>query len=305
MSGWDLLDEPEPEPEPEPPGQNSSVWASLDDERAEGPVEFDDLDDEAPEDAWPSLDPVAGPPEPAQPAPEVVASQLVDGEVLWARADGTDVILGSGQPLHVPGGVPDGIGGWRRVRVVDAASLRAEVLPLPVARPAQHVGDDPVTVFGPGTDPAPPVPDRPPGFPVGQGGDLSAAFEARVERAEELRRAEIRAARDDYERRADQMKQNLTDELQRRTRAIEERAEARIRDVAGKIRADADAELADSRHRVGRYRDERLAAERDREAAIRARDAVIGARDRAVMGRLIAGAVAVLGWFVVLVLLVL
>ncbi|WP_155948208.1 hypothetical protein [Rhodococcus aetherivorans] len=176
-----------------------------------------------------------------------MASQLRDGEVLWANVVGTDVLLGSGQPLHVPTGVPDGLSGWRRVRIVDATTLTAEVIALPVTRPFQDIGDEPATLFAP--LPHQPPPHRPPGFPAGEGGDLTAAFEARVARA-----------KDDYERRiADSVAQaercvrdaedrsiRARDMARREGEQIRRDAEQRIQQFSSRVRAESDARVAEA-----------------------------------------------------------
>ncbi|QKG18625.1 hypothetical protein [Actinomadura verrucosospora] len=290
MTAWDLLDD-EPEPVPEPPKKASaSIWASLDEDEPQPSGEpaptrstWQSLDDDEPEPAAPP------------PAPELTASVLSDGEVLWARADGQSVTLGSGQPLHVPAGVPDGVNGWRRVRILDAATLHAEVLVFPVEQPAAGVADEPAALFA--AEPAPSPPLRPPGFPAGEGGDLTAAFEARVRRAEQDHRNAAAAALEDYRRRGDQLERQLREEHDRRSRAAEQRAEAQYHEAVRQVRQEAEQQVRHAQQVAAQNHDLRRGAEQRLQAATTELDKVRGERG-------VGLAVAAAGWGVALILLI-
>lgn len=293
MTAWDLLDD-DPEPVPEPPKKKTSpsTWASLDDDEA---GQFDDPQPSSARSTWLSLDDDEPEPQATAPAPELTASVLTDGEVLWARADGQSVTLGSGRPLHVPAGVPDGVSGWRRVRILDAATLRAEVLVFPVEQPAVGVADEPVTLFA--DEPPPGPPRRPPGFPAGEGGDLTAAFEARVRRAEQDHRNAAAAAREDYRRRGDQLERQLREEHDRQVHAAEQRAEARGREAVQRVRHEAEQQVRHAQQAAAQNHDMRRGAEQRAEAA-----AAELAKLREERTLIVAAAAA--GWGVALLLLI-
>ncbi|REE97761.1 hypothetical protein [Thermomonospora umbrina] len=285
-SRWSSLDDEPAAPAPAPSGSGSR-WASLDDESS-----------------------VVGEVSPGsslngggRPASELVASQLRVGEVLWAKVAGPRVELGSGQPLNVPGGPPDAIGGWRRVRILDADTMRAEVLPFPAVRePTPGVGEDPEALFPP--EPVASPPRRPPGFPLGAGGDLAAAFADRVRRAEEefRRRAEelaaqrARSAEMAADRRvaaaqaeAGRQVQAVRAEADRRVEAAERTAAARVqqaRDTAGRQVAQAGES---ARQQVMKAEVQMRAHESNRRAAEIA-------RDEALRIRTVLIAVAAVGW---------
>ena len=288
MPEWDLLgDEPDQTQGAEAALPATSAWASLDGEPSSGTHGGSAV-------AWQPLD---GEPDPAGfalPAPELAATQLRDGEVLWARVDGQAVTLGSGQPLHVRAGVPDRIGGWRRVRIIDAASLRAEVLMFPVEQLPQSVADDPTLLFPP--DPARTPPPRPAGFPVGEGGDLSAAFEMRVRDAEQDSRQAAREAWEEAQRHADQLERKLREDYDRRTLAVERRAEARYQDAIERVNTEAVRRVEQASHTAMQSHGQRRQAERERDEARAALARAGGERARRL-------AVAALGWVCVLVLL--
>ncbi|GAB2855894.1 hypothetical protein GCM10022221_64380 [Actinocorallia aurea] len=294
MPGWDLLDDDDP-PRPAARPAGSSQWSSLDDdEPAPAPTSgWASLDDDATATApSPSFEPTR--PATELPPAELTAAQLTDGEVVWANVSGSTVALGSGQHLYVPAGVPDGIGGWRRARITDAATLRAEIIEVPVARPARNIGHEPTLLFP--ALPNQPPPRRPPGFPVGEGGDLGAAFEARTVRA-----------REDYERRAALAERDArlrADQAERKAevegRLAVERADLRLQQESARLKAEADGAIARMRadadakikqaheYANAQYQqlrsaaDEHERAERDRDAARRARDLLM--------------AVAAVGW---------
>lgn len=288
MPEWDLLDD-----EPDRPmgaaatSATTSTWASLDDE----PSHDADSNSAA---MWPTLDGEPKTAAPVGPAPELAASQLRDGEVLWARADGQAVTLGSGQPLHVPAGVPDRIGGWRRVRIIDAASLRAEVLVFPVEEPVPGVADDPTLLFLP--DPARSPPLRPAGFPVGEGGDLSAAFESRLRDAERDYRRAAEETREDLQRRRDQLERQLRDDYERRIRAAEQQAAARYQEAVQQVQAEAARKVEQASQVAIESRSVLQKAERERDEA---RASLAKTGEERARGL----AAAVVGWVLVLVLL--
>jgi hypothetical protein len=284
---WDLLDDEPDQPEAE---ATSTRWASLDDEPSRDTYNAYD----ATSTTWQTLDGEPESSEPALPPPELAASQLKDGEVLWARVDGQAVTLGSGQPLHVPAGVPDGVSGWRRVRVIDAASLHAEVLVFPVEQPVQHVADEPALLFPP--DPVRSPPLRPAGFPVGEGGDLSAAFEARVRRAEQEHRRAAEEAREELQRRRDQLERQLREDYDRRTQAVEQQAEARYQEAVRQVQATAAREVEHAGQVARQNHDLWHQAQRERDAA---RAALDKARGERALGL----AAAAVGWVCVLLLL--
>jgi hypothetical protein len=286
---WDLLDD-----EPDQPASAtatstaSSAWVSLDDEPPAGAgngsaAAWYDLDDE-PEQA-----------EPAQLAPELTASQLRDGEVLWAQVDGQAVTLGSGQPLHVPAGIPDGIAGWRRVRITDAASLRAEVLVFPVEQPVLEVADEPTLLFPP--DPVRHPPSRPAGFPVGEGGDLSAAFEARVRDAVQHYRQAAAEAQDKFQRRADHVERQLREDYKWRIQTAEQQAEARCQEAVQQVQAEASRRIEQASQAARQSYERQQQAERERENTKTALAKAGQERTRSL-------AAAAAGWIFVLVLLV-
>ncbi|WP_067793892.1 hypothetical protein [Actinomadura formosensis] len=290
MTAWDLLDDG-PEPVPEPPKKASaSIWASLDEDE---PQQFDEPPPTR--STWQSLDDDEAEPAAPPPAPELTASVLSDGEVLWARADGQSVTLGSGQPLHVPAGVPDGVSGWRRVRILDAATLRAEVLVFPVEQPAAGVADEPVALFA--AERAPSPPRRPPGFPAGEGGDLTAAFEARVRRAEQDHRNAAAAAREDYRRRGDQLERRLREEHDREVHAAEQRAEARYHEAVRRLRQEAEQQVRHAQQVAAQNHDLRRGAEQRLRDATAELDKIRGERGLGL-------AAAAAGWGIALILLV-
>ena len=305
MPGWDLLDDDDPPMRSAAQPSNSSQWSSLDDDEpapaATGWESLDDLDDApgaAPAASFEPAGPAAG-----LPPAELTAAQLTDGEVVWANVAGGSITLGSGQHLYVPAGVPDGIGGWRRARIIDAATLRAEVIEVPIARPAQKVGHEPTLLFP--ALPGQPPPRRPPGFPVGEGGDLGAAFESRTVRAREDYERRAAIAEHDAQLRADRAERQAALDA----RLAAERAELRIQQESARLkteaegaiarmRADADVKIKEARDFANaRYQQLQSAAEeherakRDRDAARRARDLLLAA--------------AALGWLGVVIVLVL
>jgi hypothetical protein len=289
VPGWDLLDdEPDQPADAKATSPAASAWLSL--------------DDEPPADAhggsaaaWYALDDEPEPAEPALPPPELTASQLRNGDVLWARVDGQVMTLGSGQPLHVPAGVPDGIGGWRRVRITDAASLRAEVLVFPVEQPVLGVADEPTLLFPP--DPVRSPPLRPAGFPAGEGGDLSAAFEARVRDAMQHYRRAAAEAQDEFQRRADQVERQLREDYQWRIRTAEQQAEARYQEAVQQVQADASRRVEQASQAARQSHERQQQAERERESTRTALAKVGRERTRSL-------AAAAAGWVFVLVLLV-
>ena len=281
MTEWDLLsDEPERPAGPDPASATASAWAPLDDWPSQ-----DTRNGAA--SAWQVLDDVPHQAESARPAPELTASQLRTGEVLWARVDGREVVLGSGQLLDAPAGIPDGIGGWRRVRIIDAATLRAEVLLFPVEQPPQGVADEPTLLFPP--DPAMTAPLRPAGFPVGEGGDLSAAFTARVRTAEQYHRQAATQAKEEFQHRGDQLERQLRGDYQRRIQTVEQQAEARYQQAVKRVEAEAG-------QRVDRAAQAAMQSQSLRQRAELERDKV--ASDRTLLVR--AGAA---GWIVAVILL--
>ena len=294
MPGWDLLDDEQDEPERAKAGSPAaSIWDSLDD----GPSYNGNAHNGrgSPAATWQPLDSEPKLAEPALPASELAASQLKNGEVLWARVDGQGVTLGSGQPLYVPKGVPDGIGGWRRVRITDAASLSAEVLLLQVEQPVQGVADEPALLFPP--DPAQPAPLRPAGFPVGEGGDLAAAFEARVRNAQQDYRRMAREAQEGLQRRGDMLERQLREDYDRRIQAAAQRTEARFQEAVQRIQAKAAQEVEYASQAARQSDILRREADRTRDAA---RTALTKAGQERARGL----AAAAVGWICVLVLLV-
>jgi hypothetical protein len=285
---WDLLDDgPDQPTQAETTSTATSAWASLDDEPS-----ADAYGESAA--TWYALDDEPGSAEPALPPPELPASLLRDGEVLWARVDGQAVTLGSGQPLYVPAGIPDGIGGWRRVRITDAALLRAEVLVFPVEQPMQSVADEPTLLFPP--DPARSPPLRPAGFPVGEGGDLSAAFEARVRDAVQRYHRAAAEAQDEFQRRADQLERQLSEDYRWRIRTVEQRAEARYQEAVQQVQAEASRRVEQASQAARQSYDRQQQAERERDGT---RTALAKAGQERKRGL----AAAAVGWIFVLVLL--
>lgn len=281
MTEWDLLgDEPERPAGPDLASATASGWASLDDWASQGTQD-------GAASAWQVLDDVSHQADSARPAPELTASQLRSGEVLWARVDGREVTLGSGQLLDVPAGIPDGIGGWRRVRIIDAATLRAEVLLFPMEQPAQGVADEPTLLFPP--DPAMAPPLRPAGFPVGEGGDLSAAFTARVRTAEQYHRQAATEAKEEFRHRGDQLERQLREDYQRRIQTVERQAEARYQQAVKRVEADAG-------QRVDRAAQTAMQSQSLQQRAEMERDKV--ASDRTLLVR-----AAAAGWIVAVILL--
>jgi len=282
MSGWDLLADDEPPDRPDRPESAYSAatgWGSLDGEATSEPWSdtTSTTDTVAVIRTWPSFDEEPDQAELSRPAPELTAAHLKDGEVYWARVNGQDATLGSETQLYLPAGVPDGIGGWRRVRVTDARTLRAEVLALPVEIPVQGTADEPRLLFP--TDPARTQPPRPPGFPVGEGGDLSAAFEARVrdarerwEQAESAAKQAEAGAEEKFRRRGDQLERQLREDYQQRSRAAEQRVQAEAARQFGEVRADADRRVrqlqADAAREIGQVK-----AEANRRVELAAQDA--------------------------------
>jgi hypothetical protein len=197
------------------------------------------------------------------------------------------VTLGSGQLLDVPAGIPDGIGGWRRVRIIDAATLRAEVLLFPMEQPAQGVADEPTLLFPP--DPAMAPPLRPAGFPVGEGGDLSAAFTARVRTAEQYHRQAATEAKEEFRHRGDQLERQLREDYQRRIQTVERQAEARYQQAVKRVEADAG-------QRVDRAAQTAMQSQSLQQRAEMERDKV--ASDRTLLVR-----AAAAGWIVAVILL--
>lgn len=260
MSGWDLLDD-EPDQAKGTPSAMSPGGPAAE---SAGPT-WDSVDEEPPPDGyggttspWTDLDDSPGAPGPVALPPELAAAQLKNGQVLWARVDGQAVTLGSGQQLHVPDGVPDGIGGWRRVRITDASSLRAEVLEFQLEVPAQDVADDPALAFP--SDPVWPPPQRPEGFPVGQGGALTAAFETKVRdaRQEYLRKAKNAEA--EYQRRVRQSEQVARRDYDQRVLRIQQEAAAQQQEAIQRIHASAAQQVQEARAAQEQ-------AERERDAA--------------------------------------
>ena len=235
----------------------------------------------------------------------MAASQLRDGEVLWARVDGQEVTLGSGQPLYIPAGISDGIGGWRRVRITDAALLRAEVLVFPLEQLARSVANEPMLLFPP--DPAGPPPLRPAGFPAGEGGDLSAAFEARVRDAMQRYRQAAAEARDELQRRGDEVERQLREDYHRRIQTVEQRAEVRYQEAVQGVQAEAARQVervqAEAARQVNQASQAAWQSRGLRQEAERERDEVRAALDRAGRERARGLVAAAAGWICALVLL--
>jgi hypothetical protein len=101
---------------------------------------------------------------------EVLASALQVDQVIWGFIDGDSARLASGVDLVLDGPPPDGIAGWRRLRVVDPASLRVRVLEIPATRVDPTPTDDPATLWELPSSDRTGNPRVPP-FPVGEGFD--------------------------------------------------------------------------------------------------------------------------------------
>ncbi|GAB3450208.1 hypothetical protein GCM10027570_25180 [Streptomonospora sediminis] len=104
------------------------------------------------------------------PPPEAAAELLRPGEVVWAKLDGDDAVLGSGVHLQIPEGPLDRFTGWRRVEILDPAALTARAVPIPAFPLTVNAADDPADLHRPPPAPAPgAAPLRAPAFPVGAG----------------------------------------------------------------------------------------------------------------------------------------
>jgi hypothetical protein len=263
VSEWDLLDD-EPDVPEEVPG--TTAPDGLVPESDDSPWDF--VGEEPPADgygggsAWPDPDETPEEPRSAPLPPEFAAAQLKDGQVVWALVNGQTVTLGRGQQLRVPAGVPDGIGGWRRVRITDAASLRAEVLEFQLEQPVQGVADDPVLTFPPA--PIRPAPQRPEGFPVGQGGALTAAFESKVRDARQQYLRNAQEARQEYLRKAEEAREESEHRIRRfeqdyeqRALVIQRQAEAQKQEVVQRIHASATQQVREARAAQARAEQER------------------------------------------------
>jgi CHASE3 domain sensor protein len=99
------------------------------------------------------------------------------------------------------------------------------------------VADEPTLLFPP--DPAPTPPLRPAGFPVGEGGDLSAAFTARVRDAERHHQRAAMEAKEEFQHRGDQLERQLRGDYQRRIQTVEQQAEARYQQAVKRVEAEA------------------------------------------------------------------
>lgn len=110
--------------------------------------------------------------------PHVIGAALETGQVLWARVSGAQCLLRSGGQLHLTTRPPDGIEGWRPVRIVNSEKLLATALPVPGVSLVELDADDPETLWDM-PEPGTPLPDRPESYPVGLAGSLmkkSAAY---------------------------------------------------------------------------------------------------------------------------------
>jgi hypothetical protein len=102
--------------------------------------------------------------------PEVLASALEPGQIVWGEVNGGLARLPSGATVDLENPPADGIAGWRELVVVDPTILRARVVELPAAAVDPTPTDDPATLWQlPAIDRKPIA--RAPSFPVGQGFD--------------------------------------------------------------------------------------------------------------------------------------
>ncbi|MGV9663788.1 hypothetical protein [Nocardia niigatensis] len=250
MPGWDLFDEDPTASDTKglsDEARNASLsWAPLDDADSESSTESVAFQGSHTWDSLIETHTVELPPA------EDTASELKDGEIVWARVAGTDVVLGSGQPLFLPAGLPDDIGGWRRVRITDSAALHAEVLRIPIAAPIRHVGDEPELAYSPA--PNWPAVQRQSAFPAGQGGGLSALFATKIAEARKaieedaayaIARAEGRA------RDAETQKTNALAEASRRIEIAQRQADDRIHNEAAHVRSEAHQAVLNARAEAG------------------------------------------------------
>jgi CHASE3 domain sensor protein len=134
---------------------------------------------------------------------------------------------------------------------------------------------------------APPL--RPAGFPVGEGGDLSAAFTARVRTAEQYHRQAATEAKEEFRHRGDQLERQLREDYQRRIQTVERQAEARYQQAVKRVEADAG-------QRVDRAAQTAMQSQSLQQRAEMERDKV--ASDRTLLVR-----AAAAGWIVAVILL--
>lgn len=205
------------------------------------------------------------------PPPEATASLLAQGETLWAKVDRAGVVLGSGQVLNVPEGLPDDLYGWRRVQIVNPALLTARVLPIAWDELEVGVGDDPTGLYYPHALPEPESPDRMSAFPVGAGPDLMRLFNDRVA-----------TAVSEYERRAGEAERAAGARAVEAERVADQRARtAEWR--AAEVERNAREQIAEARRRAAHAE---ATVERRSADAARHAEQRIAAANQAIEGQL-------------------
>lgn len=222
---WGVLGSPEAE------AVATTGWGALDGPAADASGDVDDGRSPAGEHTRQTAGNHAGtcpgPGAPGLPPPEATASLLQEGEILWARVDRSGVRLGSGQQLFVSEGILEQQEGWRRVQVVDPATLAVRVLSVSWSGLRSCVGDDPALLYRPAPPGKAHEVDRVPSFPIGQGPDLRAVLDARIIAAESAAEKRGRAA----ERRADESVVQAEREADERITESERQAEQRVADA--------------------------------------------------------------------------